>query len=399
VRLTFVARRYPPAVGGVESFLRDLGQELSTRHQLTVLAQRIDNGPGDRLTDSLRPPPDFETFRDGRVLVKPFRASAARRAMMAPLYSQVFPVLRRYAYGRTRSLMGEVYARAMAPVLAAAAGPTDVIHMWGHDLVAVAAVRAARLVGAASVITPFAHRGQWGTDPASVAAYTDAGGLLALSQTDATLYRELVTDTTRVWVCGVCSPGVTAGGGASLRDRRGIRGPLVLFVGVRRPYKGFDVLVEAARLALERTPDLTFAFVGPGDPIRGGDPRLLDAGKVERDELAAWYDAADLLCLPSGGEIFPVTLLEAWSVATPVLTSDLPALVELVERSGGGRAVAAEPGALASAIGELCDNGEALSRMGTAGQRFWQQNATVEAVARCHEDVYTQLVAGNGGGG
>lgn len=382
----------------MESFLRVLAQELAQRHELTVLAQRIDNGPSSRLTDSLAPPPTFAPFVDGRVRVKPFRVSPARRLLMAPLLAQVTPGLRRYAYGRSRLFAAEIYARALAPVLAEASRGADVVHMWGHDLVAAAAVRAARDVGAGCAITPFAHEGQWGTDPASAAAYRAAGAVIALSETDAALYRALGAAAAKISVCGVCSPGLAPGGGDDLRRRRGISGPLVAFVGVRRPYKGFDLLLDAAPEVLLHLPEATVAFVGPreGHELGREDSRIIDAGRVDDAELAAWIDAADLLCLPSRGEIFPVTLLEAWSLATPVLTSDLPALVEQVHRSGGGRAVRADAAALTEAIVELLEDKDGLARMGRAGQGFWRQHGTPDAVARCHEAVYSSLATAAG---
>ena len=62
MRLLFVARRYWPAVGGIETLLRHVARELGERHELTVLAHRIDDGPHGRLSDSLDPPRTFEAF-------------------------------------------------------------------------------------------------------------------------------------------------------------------------------------------------------------------------------------------------------------------------------------------------------------------------------------------------
>ena len=64
--------------------------------------------------------------------------------------------------------------------------------------------------------------------------------------------------------------------------------------------------------------------------------RTIDAGFADDDDRAGWLEAADVVCLPSEAEIFPLTLLKAWSVGTPVVTSDLPPLVELLKKAGGG---------------------------------------------------------------
>ena len=142
MKILYVARRYWPAVGGVETYLRKLATELGSRHELTVLASRIDDGAHTRLSDSLRPPKPFAPFRDGPVEVEPLVAPAHRRLLTAPLVAHVTPGLRRYAYGRSRPAAASLVARAVAPAIAREARGADVIHMWGGDLLASAAVRA-----------------------------------------------------------------------------------------------------------------------------------------------------------------------------------------------------------------------------------------------------------------
>jgi phosphatidyl-myo-inositol dimannoside synthase len=391
MRLLFVARRYWPAVGGIETLLRHVARELGERHELTVLAHRIDDGPHGRLSDSLDPPRTFEAFDDGPVHVAPLRISGGRRAAMWPLVGLATPGLRRYAYGRLRVPAAELYARVSAPPIARRRLGAEVLHMWAGDLMASAALRAARLLGARAVITPFAHPGQWGTDPASVRAYRRADRIIALLGSDAAVYRGLGVGEDRLRVCGVCSPGVARGGGAKLRAERGITGPLVVFIGVRRAYKGHDLLQQAAERLAETRPDITFAFVGPGAPIAAG-PNVIDAGPAGEDTRAAWLDAADLVCLPSAFEIFPNTVLEAWSAGTPVLLSDIPPLRELVEQSGGGEVVARDPDALAGAIARLLDDPARLERMGAAGRARWASAYTPAAVAARHEQVYAEAL-------
>ena len=208
MKILYVARRYWPAVGGVETYLRQLATELGSRHELTVLAGRIDEGAHTRLSDSLRPPKPFAPFRDGPVHVKPLIVPAHRRLLTAPLIAHVTPGLRRYAYGRSRPLAASLVARAVAPAIAREARGADVIHMWAGDLLASAAVRAGELAGVPVVITPFAHRGQWGYDSASLRAYDAAARTIALLETEAHLYEEFGIDRARIDVLGVCSAGV-----------------------------------------------------------------------------------------------------------------------------------------------------------------------------------------------
>ncbi len=55
-RITFVAPRAWPAVGGTESFLRHLTQALAERHDVRVVALSIGNEPATRLWESVRAP-------------------------------------------------------------------------------------------------------------------------------------------------------------------------------------------------------------------------------------------------------------------------------------------------------------------------------------------------------
>lgn len=398
MRLLFVARRYWPAVGGVESFVRQLGHELEKRHEITVLAHRIDAGLATRLTDSLAPPPAFEPFEDEGVRVECLRIPAARRAAMAPLLLDVVPGSRRYAYGRARRASAWLYAHAVAPTIARWAHGADVLHMWGGDYMAAAAVRAARLAGVPSVVTPFAHEGQWGDDPGSAAAYRGADSVIGLLDADAGLYRRLGASDGKVRVCGVCSPGVPSGGGKPVRSSAAVQGPLILFLGVRRPYKGFDLLLRAAPLVSRRHPDVTFAFAGPGPAISDAPPgtRVIDLGMLDTAYCAAWLEAADVLCLPSAGEIFPVSILEAWSVGTPVITSDISPLVELLSRSGGGLTVPRTVQSLADALADALDNPRRLRELGARGRAYWGEHGTPIAVAAWHENLYKELVSRRG---
>jgi glycosyltransferase involved in cell wall biosynthesis len=396
LRILLVARRYWPAIGGVESYLRCLARELGARHDVTVLAHRIDDGSSERLTDSLVPPPSFEPFDDGPVRITPLRISLKRRALMAPLVTQVVPVLRRYAYGRVRVTAAAFYAQLVGPIIAAEARGSDVVHMWGGDLVAAAAMRAARLIGAAGVVTPFAHANQYGTGPADVFAYREGDRVISLLETEAELYRSLGVASDQIAVCGVASPGVTAGHGDQIRQRFSIDGPLVLFLGVRRAYKGFGLLLQAAPLVARSRPDVTFAFVGPGEGVDEvpSPARVIDAGVVDEDERAGWLEAADLLCLPSEAEIFPGSFLEAWSVGTPVLASNLETLSELVEKSGGGWTVSRTPDAISHRIIELLASPDRLRDFGENGRSFWERSCSVAAVASWHEQLFVSLGRG-----
>lgn len=394
MNLLFVSYRSAPAVGGAETYLLELTRALARTHSVTVLSLGIDDAPATRLRESLAPPPPFEPFVDNGVRVVQLRLPLTVRAGLTPLVAQVVPGLRRYAYSRVRSLYALMYTSAVAPVLADAMRGFDVAQMWGPGLLAHATVHAAQAARIPAAVMASVHEGQWGDDVVSAAAYRAADAVVAQLSAEAAVYERLGVPAERISICGACSSGVAGLDGDVVRRRHRIDGPLVLFLGARRHYKGVDVLLDAAPIVSAALPDVTFAFVGPGAPLAAvSSARVLDVGEVNHAERARWLAAADVLCLPSAAESFGVVVLEAWSAQVPVVVSDVPALRELVASTGGGVAVTRDAAAIAGALLHLLTDDEARLTCGRAGYEAWRRRYTPTAVARRYEELYELLLA------
>jgi teichuronic acid biosynthesis glycosyltransferase TuaC len=121
-------------------------------------------------------------------------------------------------------------------------------------------------------------------------------------------------------------------------DRR-----VVLFVGRLVEVKGVEVLIEAARLALARSPSLELVLVGDG-PLReslerqareklGAHARF--TGPLPPEKIARWMAAADVVCLPSYSEGCPNVVIEALACGRPVVASGVGGVPELVSADTG----------------------------------------------------------------
>lgn len=95
--------------------------------------------------------------------------------------------------------------------------------------------------------------------------------------------------------------------------------PVVLFVGRFTEKKGMEIIREVAR----SLPEMTFALAGRGElnPQAWELPNVRVLGRLGRQQLAALYNASDLLILPSTGEGFPVVLQEALACGLPCITT------------------------------------------------------------------------------
>lgn len=158
------------------------------------------------------------------------------------------------------------------------------------------------------------------------------------------------------------------------RRRLGI-GPdvtVVLATSHHRPGKGLDVLVEAAARAHNVL--LLLAGGGPlSDTLRVQADRLgapvLFTGQV--DDVTGLLAAADIFCFPTVDypDGLPMAVAEAMSCGLPVVTSPVPAVVDLLgEHDPAGVIVpAGDPVCLAAALDRLADDPVWRARLGRAG--------------------------------
>jgi rhamnosyl/mannosyltransferase len=181
----------------------------------------------------------------------------------------------------------------------------------------------------------------------------------------------------------------------ALRERWGAR-MVVLGVGRLVGYKGWDVLVRAARDL-----DATVVLVGSG-PEEGAlralaGPNAVFAGRVEDADLPAYYHAADVFCLPSvtTAEAFGMVLLEAMACGKPLVTTALPTGVSEVNRPGEtGLSVA--PGdaqALRGALSALLGDEPRRRAMGEVARRVCAREYSSSLMAERFAALYAEAVS------
>ncbi|MEX0816682.1 MAG: glycosyltransferase family 4 protein [Gaiellales bacterium] len=343
----------PPQVGGVASvaeWLLEHQRELEVRYE-TFDLERPQAGVGGRWSVAA-------ALRQA-LLVARFTAWAARAPRVLHFCVSCTPT----GLARDAALLG----------LARLAGRRAIAHIHGSDLEdAVRSPSRRRLLGVASAL---------------------AEECIALSPSSAAL---LGTIGIRAgWIPNPVRLAPT-------REREQTEGgPLrLLLVGRYGERKGCFELVEALARVREGGVDATLELVGreehPGEEellrrrvrARALEDSVRFAGVRDRDELAARYFGADVLCLPSRREGLPMAVLEGMAFGLPVLATRVGGVADLVEDGRSGYLVDPEDvEGLATRIRDLAD-GELRLRMGRAAKTRVNEFAADESIVARWRDLY-----------
>lgn len=185
---------------------------------------------------------------------------------------------------------------------------------------------------------------------------------------------------------------------ARIREQYGSR--VVITVGRLIYYKGFDVLVRAMKDV-----DGTLLVVGDG-PLRaelealaqslGIGDRVHFLGEIHNRDIAAWYHASDVFALASvaRSEAFGIVQLEAMACGLPVVNTGLDSGVPFVSLDGltGITVPPGDSAALSRALSTLLDDDELRARLGEAARVRVDTEFTAPVMGRRMLDLYTSLV-------
>ncbi len=154
---------------------------------------------------------------------------------------------------------------------------------------------------------------------------------------------------------------------AEARRRLGIDAPLVLFLGLIRPYKGVDVLFDAAPRIVAGT-GARIALVGEVFPDSKAEidrlmkrPAAAHAILVDRyvaeDEMDAWLAACDVVVCPYRKNSGSGIAARAIAARRPVVASRLSGFLPFVSEATGELVAEDDPAGLAGAVNRVIQKG------------------------------------------
>jgi glycosyltransferase involved in cell wall biosynthesis len=175
---------------------------------------------------------------------------------------------------------------------------------------------------------------------------------------------------------------------------------VVLNVGRQEPQKAQLTLLEAVAKLLPARPRLELVQAGRMGKSTPELRRAVDElGLVDhvhflghRDDVGDLQAAADVFAFPSVYEGLGGSVLEAMAMRTPIVVSDAPALVEVVEGGRGGLVVpVGDSSALATGIARLLDEPETASALSEQAHEIFLERFTLERSAGRMVELYRSM--------
>jgi glycosyltransferase involved in cell wall biosynthesis len=171
-------------------------------------------------------------------------------------------------------------------------------------------------------------------------------------------------------------------------------------VGRLVPQKAPLLFIRAAREVTDEAPETLFMWVGSG-PLQaevesqartqGVSLRLLG----HREDVWKVMRAFDVFVLASQYEGLPFALLEAMTLALPVVVTDVVGTRDVIDDQGSGLVVLADaPAAMAAAILSLLRDPEQARRLAVAGRHKVVAEFSLEQMLDRHQALYEELVQG-----
>jgi glycosyltransferase involved in cell wall biosynthesis len=191
---------------------------------------------------------------------------------------------------------------------------------------------------------------------------------------------------------GVLAP---AGDDGLPPELEGVEGPVALFFGLLRPYKGLDVLLDAwrgidgAELWVVGMPRMdTSALRAAAPPGVRFVERFVPDGQV-----AALFRRADLAVLPYREIDQSGVLFTALGFGVPLVLSDVGGFPDIAAAGAAELVSPGDPAELHDAIAGLLDDPSRRATLAMAALRLADESHGWDAIARAHIELYESLLA------
>jgi glycogen synthase len=175
--------------------------------------------------------------------------------------------------------------------------------------------------------------------------------------------------------------------------------PIIPYIGQLTVRKCYDMVIEAMPAVVARYPAASFVFVTHNPEQRANLQRIAGErgmaanlhflGMISEEEKLALLRASDVLPFPSRYEGFGLPLLEGMAAGTPVISTDIPVVNEIIEHRENGLLIPYDDSAaLARAILDVLDSAELRARLVAGGRRSMAERFDPQALVERVIEVY-----------
>lgn len=175
----------------------------------------------------------------------------------------------------------------------------------------------------------------------------------------------------------------------------------ILFLGRLNRNKGVDDLLSAIKIVANKKPNITVTIAGDGDIMhytelakhKGIHQNLNFTGWVERKSCDYLLLTHKVFILPSYFEGMPMSLLEAMSANTPILSTNIGGIPEVIKNGINGVLVApGDVAAISDGILLLLNNQSFASSISRVARADYEEKFSSNVMGRKFMDLYKKTL-------
>lgn len=188
----------------------------------------------------------------------------------------------------------------------------------------------------------------------------------------------------------------------ALREQWGVQErPVVVYTGTFETYQGLPMLLESAKIAIRRRPDLMFLLVG-GTPCQvdelqaeidaaGLNENVRLTGMVLPMEALAYTEMANILVSPRiHGTSVPLKIYTYMHAGKPIVATRIQAHTQVITRENA-MLVDVDPVAMADSFCRLLDDHELCQRLGRRARHTAQERYSLDNLVAHVSAAYAPL--------
>jgi len=215
-------------------------------------------------------------------------------------------------------------------------------------------------------------------------------------------WRDFVRDEIGVPEARIAILANTVEGPKNISEADRLSPPGILFLGLLRPEKGIDVLLEALADPALGACEWSAVLAGDGDVGRYAEEiaslrlseRISLPGWCAQDRVRSLLRQSSILVLPSFVENLPLALLEAMAYGLCTVVTPVGAIPDIVHDAENGLIVPpGDPAALAGALVRVLSDASLRASMGKNARATFEAGYDIKGYARRLGEIYRAAIA------